>query len=475
MRMLLPLVLASVVALAEPHTPLLPGQEPKNDALHVGFGEADITPKLGDKPVFIAGYGMNRRATRVHDPLFARAIVLRDGKTKIAIVSVDLVGFFHGNVLNVRKALPDFTYVLVTSTHNHDGPDVLGLWGPNPFQSGVDPAYVKHVEEQIAKAVKAADAAAAPAAAEIARVNLPDMVGDSRQPIVKHDELVVLRFTAAGAKPGRPLGLVVQWNCHPETMGSKNTEISSDYVGATVAYLTQKFRCPTMYITGTVGGLLSTGGVEVKDEQGQSLKEGTWEKTERYGIELAKRAEAALAKAESIRLTPLQAKSRAIFLPIENRLYLAARLIKVLDREGHFWTGNIYKADPAPADEKSKPLCIRTEIALLRLGSLDVICVPGEVYPELVLDKVQDPPDAGADFPDAPIEPAIYKQLTGPHKMIVGLANDEIGYIIPKRQWDEKPPFCYKRKTAQYGEINSLGPETAPLLCRAIQELARGK
>ena len=25
--------------------------------------------------------------------------------------------------------------------------------------------------------------------------------------------------------------------------------------------------------------------------------------------------------------------------------------------------------------------------------------------------------------------------------MIIGLANDELGYIIPKRQWDEKPPF----------------------------------
>ena len=28
----------------------------------------------------------------------------------------------------------------------------------------------------------------------------------------------------------------------------------------------------------------------------------------------------------------------------------------------------------------------------------------------------------------------------------------ELGYILPKRQWDEKPPFCYGRKSAQYGE-----------------------
>lgn len=99
--------------------------------------------------------------------------------------------------------------------------------------------------------------------------------------------------------------------------------------------------------------------------------------------------------------------------------------------------------------------------------------IPGEIYPELVLSKVQDPADPGADFPDAPIEPGIYAQLKGPHRMIIGLGNDEIGYIIPKRQWDEKPPYCYGRKKAQYGEINSLGPDTAPILCKAFQELVK--
>ena len=84
-------------------------------------------------------------------------------------------------------------------------------------------------------------------------------------------------------------------------------------------------------------------------------------------------------------------------------------------------------------------------------------------------------PDPGADFPEAAIEPAIYKQMRGPHKMMIGLANDEIGYIIPKRQWDEKPPFCYGRKTSQYGERNSLGPDTAPIVCEAFRKVVKGK
>ena len=59
--------------------------------------------------------------------------------------------------------------------------------------------------------------------------------------------------------------------------------------------------------------------------------------------------------------------------------------------------------------------------------------------------------------------------------LLFGLANDEIGYILPRRQWDEKPPFCYGRKKSQYGETNSVGPDAGPILCRAVKELAEMK
>ncbi|MCH7571064.1 MAG: hypothetical protein IH919_10955, partial [Deltaproteobacteria bacterium] len=56
---------------------------------------------------------------------------------------------------------------------------------------------------------------------------------------------------------------------------------------------------------------------------------------------------------------------------------------------------------------------------------------------------------------------------------LIGLANDEVGYIVPKRQWDEKPPYCYGRDGAQYGEGNSVGPETARILTEALADLVR--
>ncbi len=440
-----------------------------HDALQAGFGEADITPRLGGRPVYMAGFGQNRQASAIHDPLKARAVVLRHGDRRLALVSIDVVGFFHPHVLAVRKRLPGFTYVLVSSTHNHEGPDTLGLWGPNPFLSGVDAAYLKDVEERIVEAVQAADHSTRPVRASLGTARAPELLHDARLPIVKHDELVAVRFE--NARTGKPAGLVVQWNCHPETLGSKNTQISADFVGATVKYLSAKHRCPVVYLTGTVGGLMTSLHVEVKDEQGRALADATWDKTERYGRLVGQLADRALAAAQPLALAPFTVRTRDVFLPLDNKLYLLARQLGVLQRQAFVWTGDPDRAEPADAKTGARPLCLRTEVGWLRLGDLDVAAIPGELYPELVLDRIQDPPDPGADFPQAPIEPAIYKQLRGPHRMLIGLANDEIGYIIPKRQWDVRPPFCYGLKQAQYGEGNSVGPETAPLLCAAFQKL----
>jgi hypothetical protein len=187
-------------------------------------------------------------------------------------------------------------------------------------------------------------------------------------------------------------------------------------------------------------------------------------------------ADRALSGARPLRLTPLDVHARALFLPVDNKRYVVGAKLGLLKRPVFRWTGDVYRAEPvADVTAEKARLCIRTEAAWLRLGELDVAAIPGEIYPELVLDKVQDPPDAGADFPEAPVEPAVHKQLRGPHRMLIGLANDEIGYIIPKRQWDEKKPYCYGRKRPQYGEENSLGPDTAPLLLGAFRVLTAAK
>jgi hypothetical protein len=441
--------------------------------LSVGFASADVTPEIGKKPVYLAGFGQNRKATKVHDAISARAVVLADGDTKIALISVDVVGIFLPTVEQVREKLSGFKYVLISATHNHEGPDTVGLWGPTPFQSGVDNDYLKKVQEGCVSAVKEADKLRKPAIATIGTASDPSLIRDTRLPIVLHDEIVAIRFEDSSTK--KPIGILVQWNCHPESLDSKNTEITADFVHYTVEHLRKSQSCDVAYFTGTVGGLMTTLRLPVKDEKGNELRDGTFEKAERYGTLVGQLADKALKTATPVTLTPFDVRSREILVPVENNLYRLAWQLGTLNRQLYPWEGTATPKQFTPTKDVAKPAAVKTEIGYVKLGDLEIAVIPGEIYPELVLSKVQDPVDPGADFPDAPIEPGIYAQFKGKHKMIFGLGNDELGYIIPKRQWDEKPPFCYGLQKAQYGEGNSVGPDAAPVICGVFKELVKGK
>jgi hypothetical protein len=112
----------------------------------------------------------------------------------------------------------------------------------------------------------------------------------------------------------------------------------------------------------------------------------------------------------------------------------------------------------------------RTELAVFKIGPVSFVTVPGEIYPEIINGGIEAP--EGNDFGIEPVEvPPVREKMPGKYKFVVGLANDEIGYIIPKSQWDVNAPFTYGREKSPYGEENSPGPETAPVLHRNLLEM----
>lgn len=447
----------------------LPGE--RAHGLEVGFAAEDITPTVGgDKPVYIAGYGQNRKATGVHDPLYARAVVLKDGDRKVALVSLDLVGLQYPVVERIRAKLDGYYYVLVASTHTHEGPDVVGIWGESPLKSGLDPEYIQKVEDQTIAAVRKADSSAVAADAAYGTAEDESLLRDSREPYVFDGVLRVLRFTKAGSD--KPVGILVQWNNHPEAMDSQNTEITADFPWATVEALEKRYQCPVAYFTGPVGGLMAPLRTLKDPKSGAELHQGTWEYTEVYGKMVADLAAKAIKGAEPIKLTPMSVSSKSIAIPLGNIGFHLMWSMNVLPREAYEWTGDPYKIGPVVdrrGGKKGVKGALQSEVAYLKLGDLHVAAIPGEIYPELVYDKVQEPVDPNADFPDAAVEPSVVESLPGEKIMIFGLANDEVGYIIPKRQWDKKAPFAYGRKSDQYGEENSVGPETAPIIMNALK------
>jgi hypothetical protein len=438
------------------------------DPLEVGLAAADITPRLDSKqPIWLAGLENNRAATGVHDPLFARAVVLRSGQRKIALVSVDSIGLQYPSVLRVRGELKEFAYVLVASTHSHASPDVIGVWGPSPAVSGVVPDYVRLVETKIVDAVRQADAAVEPVRAEYATADDESLLSDYRLPEIYDSVLRVLRFVRL--TDGKPHGLLVQWNSHG-VEPRKNLLVSRDFMGVTVEILEKRHGCAVVYFQGAIGGLMGTPDKRFRDEKGELIRDG-FTTMRLCGEAIADLADRALRRPQPISLTPLEVFARPIMVPLDNPRFRAARAAGVLTRPIFAWTGGRdRKGDEIAPGKTDGEQAMETEVAYLRLGELDVAAIPGELYPELVVGKFQEPADPAADFPHAPLEKPVLKILRSSKLLILGLANDEIGYIVPKRQWDVAPPFAYGRSSAQYGEGNSLGPETARMLTEALAE-----
>lgn len=437
------------------------------------MASADVTPPLhDDRPVWMAGYGQGRRATGVHDPLMTRALVLSDGERRVAVVGVDSIGLQLPTVRRIRERLSDYAYVLVASSHDHEAPDVVGIWGASPLQYGVDEEYLDLIVERTVSAVRAAEKLLVSSRAAYGTNAAPRLLRDSRLPHVLDDVLRVVAFySAADSRRTKPTGLLMQWNCHPEELGSRNTLLTADFVHATIADLEKRYGCPVVYVSGALGGLLAPPGGLYEDDSGKQLPGGTFEYAERYGRDVAAAAAAAVASASPVELAPLEAFTEVVYVPVENPAYRLAQTLGVLRRDSFVWTGDATRRGPAPVGERRKELAaLETEVGVLRLGELFVACIPGELYPELVYGKLQEPVESGADFPNAAREPHVTKLLPSEKLLVVGLANDEIGYLIPKRQWDVRPPYCYGRRTSQYGEINSCSADAAAIV---MQSLAR--
>jgi hypothetical protein len=432
-----------------------------------------INPDLSDpkRPVWMAGFSQNRAATAIHDDLWAIACVLDDGHTRLGIVGLDSIGFFHDDVVAVRRACAaewKLDYTIVTSMHNHSTPDLMGLWGPDFLHTGVDERYRQQVIAAAAKALGDAVTALQPARVAFHEIPVPPdgLMADTRKPIVFDPDVRVMHFTSP--TNGATLGTIVGWANHPETPWGKNTEITADFCGILRDTLERGFTHDGqtfarglggihLYVNGAVGGLMTTHpSVTVRDPWlNEDFKEPSHEKSRAVGHQLAARILPKLTETNSVPAdsAAISIRARTIELPVENKMFLAAAYLGLIDRGHVRWKK------------------MRTEVALVTIGDASIACVPGEIYPEIVNGGIEHP--EGADFDIAPVEvPPLRELMPGRIKFVFGLANDELGYLIPKSEWDVQPPRLYGSKGV-YGEINSCGPNAGPLVHAALAELCR--
>jgi hypothetical protein len=426
-----------------------------------GAAKTVITPDLQKfAPVYMAGFGHNRVAAGVHDDLYARCLAISTGKKPLVVCEVDLIGLFLDDVERIRAKVSGADLV-VASTHVHEGPDTLGLWGPGAAQSGINEDYNSFVVDRVAEAANGAIKALEPATPILARVQSPELdsfINDTRPPVVHDADLIVLSLTG---KDGKTIATAANWANHPETLGSRNTQITADYPGFFYTRLEAKLGGMAVLWNGAVGGMQSPLGAQVKDSEagGAVAPENSFRKAEIIGQRIADLAADAVRSAKPNRIGRITFAERKITIPVTNQGFEAAA------------KADLYKGRKKTAADGSAT----TTVGLIELSGsgpqLDIALIPGELYPELSVGGVER--YAGADFPDAPIEPPIKPMLPAPYRMLIGLADDEIGYIIPKAEWDQKAPYLQNAPKAWYGEENSVGPDAAARIAAAIKALTR--
>src|SRR5215472_5617654 len=93
--------------------------------IRAGAAKSAITPELEGRKVYLAGFGHNRLATAVHDPLYVRCLAVEIGKKTLALCVADLIGLFYDDVEKIRarfaERAPKESYLIVASTHVHEG------------------------------------------------------------------------------------------------------------------------------------------------------------------------------------------------------------------------------------------------------------------------------------------------------------------------------------------------------------------
>jgi hypothetical protein len=422
---------------------------PPRAPLEVGVATRDITPPVGYR---MAGYFYERRATAVHDVLYAKAIAFKQGPTKFVLIVCDLcqtapeVVEQARSVISQRLAMPR-EHVCIASTHTHTGPDYFGPLAEHLHRlaiaanAGEDPAvtidYPNLLAERIIEAAMDADASAKPA--ELAAASAP-------QPNVAFNRRYVMRDGTVAWNPGkknpkivRPAGpidpnvqalvigprgtprvVLTNFPLHPDTVGG--TEFSGDFPCYLQESLRQRLNNPKLldvFAQGTSGNI---NHVDVSTDDPQKGHE----EAQRIGAALADAITPAIQSTRDSGLStqnhslaiattridlPLQqfspeevANARALFAKIQDRKLpfligvRATKIVRIYDR---------HHGQPIPA-----------EVQALRLDDdTAIVMLPSELFVEFGLE--------------------IKRRSPFRRTFVIELANQSIGYIPTKKAFEE--------------------------------------
>ena len=373
------------------------------------------------------GIGTPKKAVEKKGDLFVRACVFEKGSTRVAIVSIDNLGW--PSVLGNRaraliKGIPPEN-ILIGATHTHSGPDAYGF--PNEKgESFADMAYLDKCVKATADAVNEAVAKLTPATLKIA-------VGEAKGQIAYNyyaPELydprcgVIQALATSGKNVGRPIVTLVNYAIHPEVLGSGQGILSPDLCGPLYSRIEAKTGGVALFMNGAQGGMVTA------DTRRPTGKEAnTWEECIRIGELLADEA-LRLVSSAAVQPDPtLFCTHTNVSFPIESEVM-------------KYIVKNSPLKYPVAAGDR-----VSTQVNLLNIGTAQILSIPGEALPNIGY--------------------YLKRQMRTKAPMLFGLTNDAFGYILTKEDFNSFKRYEYVSRT-------SLGENTAGIYMDAALKLIAG-
>ena len=384
---------------------------PPPDQLQAGMAEIDITPPVGYR---LAGDFKERLATGTHDPLKAKALILRQGNEQIALVICDLVGLSLNVTTNARARASRATgipvsHIILAATHSHTGPlfdDVrrdyfhnlaLATNGEDPHETIYYPTFLV---ERLVKAITQAQARLEPVEVAAGIANRPGLTFNRRyhmkngsvatNPGILNSNIIspagpvdsqVGILLVKSRQRQQALGGLTIFAMHADTVGG--TDFSADYP----YYIEQTLRNAFSQNYISLFGAGTCGDLNHIDVSKRPALSG-FDLSEHLGSSIAETVIKDLPQLDAIQKPALAVKSKTLILPLQTatpeEVTEAKMNMAQLNNPKFDFTTKV-KAVKA-LDLTSRDPTLLAEVQVVRLDNdTAIVCLPAEIFVELGL------------------------------------------------------------------------------------------
>jgi hypothetical protein len=395
--------------------------------IKVGAASRIITP---DPLLPVSGgMGPTRPATKKIGELTVRAVVLEQGATKAAIVSVDALGFPSVLVQRAAKKVNDIPLqnIVVGATHTHSGPDFYAFPDGKGGHTG-DLKYIDRVCELMAEAINEAAAKVQASTVRVATGKVEGQVAYNYYAIELYDPRAgILQFTNA---EGKTIATLVNYAIHPEVLGNEVGALSPDLIGPLCDRIESKVGGMAIFMNGAQGGMITADNRDLSKIAdplaGRWTDKREWSECLRIGEKLADEALRIIATVEPIAEVPLQCEHRNVEFPVDSDA---------------LWGVVQYSPLNYPRNENRT---ISSRVNLIQIGPARIATIPGEALPNIGF--------------------YLKRKMSGEHNLLFGLTNDAFGYILTEVDFSSFSRYDYVSRV-------SLGEKTGTILIKNILEL----